>query len=47
MNAIARAPTPWIPSDLAPGTYQVRVIVRASTGQMLGHFSDAVTVVVQ
>ena len=35
-----------IPPGLPSGAYQVRVIGRAVTGQFLGSFSDAVTVVI-
>jgi len=36
-----------IPATPPPGTYQVRVIGYLSSGQLLGTFSDAVTLVVQ
>jgi subtilisin-like proprotein convertase family protein len=36
-----------LPAEVPPGAYQVRVIAIAPTGQLLGTFSDAVTVVVE
>jgi hypothetical protein len=38
-----------VPLDpsISPGTYQVRVIGLSATGQLLGQFSDAVTIVIQ
>ena len=38
--------TVTLPSSMAPGTYQVRVIGLSPIGQPAGAFSDAVTVVV-
>jgi hypothetical protein len=39
--------TAELPVAMTPGTYQVRVIGLTATGQLLGSFSDAVTLVVQ
>jgi Divergent InlB B-repeat domain/Matrixin len=36
-----------IDPSISPGTYQVRVIGLSATGQLLGQFSDAVTIVIQ
>jgi hypothetical protein len=36
-----------VPATLPPGTYQMRVISLNGTGQPVGTFSDAVTVVIQ
>ena len=39
--------TAVLPQTLTPGSYQVRVIGLSATGQLVGTFSSAVTVVVQ
>lgn len=39
--------TATVPLDIAPGTYQARVIGLLSDGRLGGSFSDAVTLVIQ
>jgi hypothetical protein len=36
-----------VPTGILPGSYQVRVIGLAATGQALGSFSNAITLIVQ
>jgi hypothetical protein len=36
-----------VPTGIPPGSYQVRVIGLAATGQVLGSFSNAITLIVQ
>lgn len=39
--------TTTLPPSIPPGTYQIRVIALSPTGQPVGAFSDAVTVIVE
>jgi hypothetical protein len=36
-----------LPTDIPAGTYQVRVIGLAATGQVVGRFSDAISVMIE
>jgi hypothetical protein len=36
-----------VPTDIPAGTYQVRVIGLAAAGQVVGRFSDAISLVIE